>query len=303
MRCEVRADRARARRSPRCTASSVTRSAFSIRAATSSPYSSRRCGNSCGVGLRGLAVLDRRVRRVEALGVVEADLDASSKRRHGVRRTRAGCRASSGCRCRSGQSAMRGSRARPCARARSAPRRRAARRRACAPSGRRGRASGRAGRRRRVLSGPYVGLRPETPQNAAGMRIEPPVSVPSASAAGAGGERDAPSRRCDPPGTRSGSYGLRHGGKCGLTLVMPHANSCVSVLPTTIAPASRARSHRRASAFGTWPGEDARAVGRAHARGVEQVLDGERQALQRAGRAVARRPARRAWPPRARARA
>ena len=84
------------------------------------------------------------------------------------------------------------------------------------------------------------------------MRIEPPVSVPSASAAApvASATAEPP---LEPPGTRFGSHGLRHGGKCGLTLVMPHANSCVSVLPTTIAPASRARRTAAASARGTWP--------------------------------------------------
>ncbi len=57
----------------------------------------------------------------------------------------------------------------------------------------------------------------------------------------------------EPPGIRSGSHGLRQGAKCGLLDVMPQANSCVSVLPTTIAPASRARWTAYASAFGTWP--------------------------------------------------
>ena len=52
---------------------------------------------------------------------------------------------------------------------------------------------------------------------------------------------------------RSGSHGLQQGGKCGLLDVMPHANSCVSVLPTTIAPAARARLTACASACGTWP--------------------------------------------------
>src|SRR3954451_13720543 len=103
-----------------------------------------------------------------------------------------------------------------------------------------------------VLIRAYVGFRPDTPQNAAGMRIEPPVSVPSASATApvASATAEPP---LEPPGTRSGSYGLRHGGKCGLTLVMPQANSWVSVLPTTIAPASLALRTAAASAAGTWP--------------------------------------------------
>src|SRR3954470_13284774 len=98
----------------------------------------------------------------------------------------------------------------------------------------------------------YVGLRPETPQKAAGMRIEPPVSVPSAKAAAPVASATA-LPPLEPPGTRSGSHGFRHGGKCGLLEVIPQANSCVSVLPTTIAPASRARRTAGASALGTWP--------------------------------------------------
>ena len=97
-----------------------------------------------------------------------------------------------------------------------------------------------------------VGLRPLTPQNAAGMRTEPPVSVPSASAA-APVASATPEPPLDPPGTRVGSHGLRQVSKCGLVEVMPHANSCVSVLPITIAPASLARRTASASALGTWP--------------------------------------------------
>ena len=54
---------------------------------------------------------------------------------------------------------------------------------------------------------PKVGLKPTTPQNAAGMRMEPPPSppmltgpIPAATA--------APAPPDDPPGTRSRSQGL-----------------------------------------------------------------------------------------------
>src|SRR5688572_30789093 len=55
---------------------------------------------------------------------------------------------------------------------------------------------------------PYVGFKPTTPQNAAGWRIEPPVSVPKPPAArppatAAAGPPD------EPPGTRDRSHGLR----------------------------------------------------------------------------------------------
>src|SRR3954454_1029075 len=90
------------------------------------------------------------------------------------------------------------------------------------------------------------------PQNAAGIRIDPPVSLPSASAAPPVATATALPPE-EPPGMRPGSHGLRHGGKCGLLDVIPQANSCVRVLPTTIAPASRARLTAWASALGTWP--------------------------------------------------
>src|SRR3954465_13977513 len=103
-----------------------------------------------------------------------------------------------------------------------------------------------------VLIRPYVGFRPETPQKLAGMRIEPPVSVPSASATAPVASATAEPPLL-PPGTRSGSYGFRHGGKCGVTLVIPPAHARVSVWPTTIAPASFARATTAASRAGTWP--------------------------------------------------
>ena len=70
-----------------------------------------------------------------------------------------------------------------------------------------------------------------------------------------------------------------------LTEVMPQANSWVCVLPTRIAPAARARRSASASAAGTWSREHRRAVGRADARGVEEVL-APRAAARRAGPAA-----------------
>ena len=67
---------------------------------------------------------------------------------------------------------------------------------------------------------------------------------------------------------------------------MPQANSCVSVLPTTIAPACLARRTAYASALRDVALEDARPVGRRDALGVVEILDREREALQRAGGAV-----------------
>ena len=53
-----------------------------------------------------------------------------------------------------------------------------------------------------------VGLKPVRPQKADGMRIEPPVSVPSAPAAMSSATVTAPPE-VDPPATRVASYGLR----------------------------------------------------------------------------------------------
>src|SRR4051812_50039401 len=58
------------------------------------------------------------------------------------------------------------------------------------------------------LTRPLVGLSPVTPQKCAGMRIEPPVSEPSA----AGTSRAAtaePEPEDDPPVMRAGSHGLQ----------------------------------------------------------------------------------------------
>jgi hypothetical protein len=85
-----------------------------------------------------------------------------------------------------------------------------------------------------------VGFRPTIPQSAAGWRIEPPVSVPIAQGAvpAATAAAEPPD---DPPGTRSGSHGLRTGPKPEFSVEEPIANSSWLVLPSTGAPASRSR--------------------------------------------------------------
>src|SRR2546429_1147059 len=78
------------------------------------------------------------------------------------------------------------------------------------------------------------------PQYAAGRRIEPPVSVPSAPrhCAAATATAEPPD---DPPGTRSASQGLRVGPNAEFSVDEPMANSSRLVLPTTTAPASASR--------------------------------------------------------------
>ena len=81
---------------------------------------------------------------------------------------------------------------------------------------------------------PYVGLSPVTPQSEAGIRIDPPVSVPSAK----GNSRAATATaepEDDPPAHRDGFHGLR------VVLVGPAANSNVCSLATRTAPASSSR--------------------------------------------------------------
>src|SRR5918997_4837980 len=70
-------------------------------------------------------------------------------------------------------------------------------------------------------SWPNAGLKPVTPQAAAGMRILPPVSEPMAprQVPLATATADPPEL---PPGIRLGSHGLRAGG-----LIVPAANSWV----------------------------------------------------------------------------
>src|SRR5207249_7998417 len=92
-----------------------------------------------------------------------------------------------------------------------------------------------------------VGLNPVTPQKLAGMRIEPPVSVPSA----AGTSRAAtaaPEPLLEPPGTRLTAHGFTGVPSARLTPVGPKASSWRCVVPTMTAPAVRSRATAPASA-------------------------------------------------------
>lgn len=89
------------------------------------------------------------------------------------------------------------------------------------------------------------------------MRTEPPVSVPSPSAA-TRAPSAAPVPEDEPPALRRGSYGLRTpisgpGPEAGFQPEMPSASSCIWVLPMTMAPAARNRATTAASAPGTNP--------------------------------------------------
>src|SRR3546814_19290072 len=87
---------------------------------------------------------------------------------------------------------------------------------------------------------PRLGFRPTTPHRAAGMRTDPPMSVPSAS----GTQPVAtatPEPPDEPPGVRVASQGLLVTPQRGLDVVPAWANSRVVVFPTRIAPAPARR--------------------------------------------------------------
>ena len=85
------------------------------------------------------------------------------------------------------------------------------------------------------------------PQHAAGVRIEPPVSVPNATSASPVATATALPLD-EPPGTRVGSSGFTGVPNHGFTPVPPNASSCRFVLPTMRAPAARAPARQAASA-------------------------------------------------------
>src|SRR2546423_14766954 len=89
-----------------------------------------------------------------------------------------------------------------------------------------------------VETSPSDGFSPTTPHAAAGMRIDPPVSVPIVASA-MPAARLAPDPPLDPPGDRDGSCGFLAGPNGESSLVVPNAHSCRLVLPTKMAPARR----------------------------------------------------------------
>src|SRR5215475_7012090 len=93
---------------------------------------------------------------------------------------------------------------------------------------------------------PNVGLNPTRPQNAAGMRIEPAPSEPSASGASPAATAAAPPP-VEPPGVFERSQGFRDSPKSRLSVEPRHANSGRLVLPMRIAPAARRRATLGAS--------------------------------------------------------
>ena len=97
---------------------------------------------------------------------------------------------------------------------------------------------------------PREGLRPKTPQQDAGILIEPPPSVPWAS-----GTRPAASAAAapplDPPGVRLGFQGFRVSPFSSDSVNATVPNSGVFVLPRMTKPASRNRRTTAVSKSGT----------------------------------------------------
>src|SRR4051812_20468017 len=93
---------------------------------------------------------------------------------------------------------------------------------------------------------------PAMPHNAAGWRIEPPVSVPRlpAHSEAVTAAAEPPD---DPPGTRDRSHGLRTTPNALFSLDEPIANSSMFSLPRLIAPAAARRAPTVLSYGGTKP--------------------------------------------------
>src|SRR5215831_8959940 len=97
---------------------------------------------------------------------------------------------------------------------------------------------------------PMEGRKPATLQNAAGLRKEPPVSLPVAT--GTSPQASATAAPPDePPQVFVKSYGFRVAPNTLLNVCDPEPNSGVLDLPIMIAPARRIRSTTMSSSVGT----------------------------------------------------
>ena len=123
---------------------------------------------------------------------------------------------------------------------------------------------------------------PTTPHSAAGWRIEPPVSEPSASGTNpaATAAADPPE---EPPGTRLGSQGLRVGPKARVLGRGAHGELVEVGLADHDRP-GRPQALDHGGVVGGAPAlEDPRRAGRRDAPGAQVVLQGDRHAGQRPG--------------------
>src|SRR5262249_22977691 len=97
------------------------------------------------------------------------------------------------------------------------------------------------------LTRPYVGFKPTTPQHAAGSRIDPPVSLPTAPMQSAAAPA-APEPLDEPPDTCPSRHGFPTCPWCALSPKGPIASSVMLSLPSVTAPAAT----RRLAAVQSW---------------------------------------------------
>ena len=110
---------------------------------------------------------------------------------------------------------------------------------------------GASGKQPSIGTRPWLGLKPTTPHQAAGILIDPPESVPSAPSANPAATAAA-LPPLDPPATRPGAAGFGTSPKCGFCDVIPYANSWRFALPTFAQPAVSSRVTASAVRAGTW---------------------------------------------------
>ena len=128
---------------------------------------------------------------------------------------------------------------------------------------------------------PMLGRMPVGPQNAEGVRIRTAGVVPTAKGTICAPTAD-PDPLLDPPSRR----GVRAQPGCAafpmrwLVPQPPNANSTVCVLPSRIIPASSSARTYSAVAPACHPRAGARAIGRESAGHVDDILHGERNAMQ-----------------------
>ena len=132
---------------------------------------------------------------------------------------------------------------------------------------------------------PIVVFKPITPQNAAGIRIEPPVSVPIASGTSpaATAAADPP---LDPPGTRSRFHGLRVDPRVGVLGGDSPRELVRTGEPDDDRSGAAQRTNGRGIGFGTEPGADLGTVRVVGAGDVEDLLHPDRHTVQQSAPAT-----------------
>ncbi len=131
-----------------------------------------------------------------------------------------------------------------------------------------------------VLRRPCDGLKPHTPQSAAGIRTEPPVSLPMLRIGPFESATETAEPPLDPPETREGSEALWIGPPYPLVPVTPRASSWRLVLPSGTHPAPSRLSTISAFAGGRKSPKDGRPIGRRKPGQEDVVFDRNRDALE-----------------------